>query len=266
MEIVVTLLLILLVSYALLATFFYVFQESFLFQAKRMNHHEEFRFDFPFEERNHTMSDGGTINSLFLRTPNAKGAILFFHGNAGDLTRWGKIAQDFTAYGYDILVFDYRGYGKSTGHRSMHRMNEDGHELYKSLLKEYDEKDIVIYGRSIGCAMATWLAARVQARMLLLETPFYAIKEVFAFRLLLLPARLVLRFPFSNARYFPRVQSPIHIIHGTMDGVVPYYSGKKLYSAFKDQQKITFTTISGGGHNDLISFEAFSVWLEEKLA
>ncbi|MEQ9186362.1 MAG: alpha/beta hydrolase [Cryomorphaceae bacterium] len=256
---------VLLLSYLLLIAFFYVFQESFLFQAKSMNRDEAFEFDFPFEERNVKMEDGAVINTVMLRATNAKGVMLYFHGNSGDLTRWAPIANAFTEYGFDVLVFDYRGYGKSRGHRSMQRLYRDGLVLYESLLESYREDDIVIYGRSIGTSMATWLAARTKAQQLLLETPFYQISEVLAFRFLMLPASLLLKYPFSNAKYMGSVSSPIHIVHGTLDGVVPYFSGKKLYQAFRDQKVISFTTINGGRHNNLIQFPEFRRWIEERL-
>jgi alpha-beta hydrolase superfamily lysophospholipase len=243
--------------YVAILAFLYFFQESLLFQSKTLQQNFPFDFDFPFEEQNHTMKDGAIINALFIPAKEEKGVILYSHGNAGSLQRWGSIAQYFTQFGYSVLVYDYRGYGKSTGKRSMQNLFDDALTLYQALEKSYNEDDIVIYGRSLGSGISTWLASKTNSKSLVLETPFYRVSDATALRLLIIPTEWFLKFPFQSYLYIKAVKSPIHIIHGTQDLIVPYASGAKLFKQNQNLLNITLTTIQGGKHNNLAQFDQF---------
>jgi pimeloyl-ACP methyl ester carboxylesterase len=244
-------------AYVLMALFFYLFQESLLFQSKPLDRDAALAFPFESEERFFTAADGARLHALFIPAEAPKGVILYFHGNAGNLQRWGRIAHSFVHYQYDVLIFDYRGYGKSHGKRSMDALYRDGEMIYDTLRSTYGEQRIVIYGRSIGCAMAIWLAGRTNPKQLMLETPFHSINDVLAFRLLGLPAEWLLRYPFPNYHFIKQVRCAIYIIHGTRDRVVPYSSGRKLFQQNKKSLRMEFERVAGGSHNNLSSFPAF---------
>jgi uncharacterized protein len=243
--------------YVVIAFVFYFFQEPILFKAQPLEADFNYNFDFPFEERNYTMPDGAVLNALFIPSKEEKGVILYFHGNAGNLDRWGRIAHYFTRYGYSILIPDYRGYGKSTGTRSMLALFGDALTLHDELLKKYKEEDIVIYGRSIGTGIATWLASKVNSKAIILETPYYSVSDLITIKMLLIPTGWLLRYPFPSFKYIKSIKAPIHIIHGTLDVVVPHASGMKLYKENKEELNISFTSIKGGRHNNLVNFEEF---------
>ena len=240
-----------------IAFVFYFFQEAIIFKAKPLELDFKYQFDFPFEERNYTMPDSAIINTLFIPATDEKGVILYFHGNAGNLDRWGRIVHDFARYGYSVLIPDYRGYGKSTGERSMLSLFGDALVLHEALTKDYHEENIVIYGRSIGTGIATWLASNVNCKSLILETPYYSVSDLISIRILLIPTGWLLRYPFPSFKYIKSVTAPVHIIHGTLDTVVPHASGKKLYTQHKGDLDISFTSIKGGLHNNLVSFDEF---------
>jgi pimeloyl-ACP methyl ester carboxylesterase len=245
------------VIYISVALFFYFFQELLLFRPTELADDYKFNFDFPFEERNFEMKDGAVINAIFIPAENERGVLLYFHGNTGSLERWGPIAKYFTQFGYSILIPDYRGYGKSTGVRSMQSFFNDALFLYQDLQKTYEENQIVIYGRSIGTGTASWLASQTKSKALILETPYFSVADITSIRLLFLPTSRILRFPFPSHRYLKSVETPIHIIHGTKDAVVSYSSGMKLYESIPNKTNVHFTTIQGGKHGDLATFEEF---------
>ena len=112
----------------------YIFQERLVFKATKLDSDYEFLFDHDFDELNLEMEDGAVLNALHFKVDEPKGLILYFHGNAGDLSKWGEIVKPLTQYGHEVLVVDYRGYGKSTGRRSKQKMLKDAETIYAHCL------------------------------------------------------------------------------------------------------------------------------------
>ena len=104
--------------YMVLAVVFYFFQDYFFFRPEILPHTFEYKYPFPFEEVNFEMEDGGQINGLHFRVPNARGVVFYLKGNSRSLKGWGKFARDFVSKGYDFFMIDYRGFGKSHGRRT----------------------------------------------------------------------------------------------------------------------------------------------------
>lgn len=242
--------------YVLLVLVLYFFQENFIFLGEPLTQDYPYSFDTPFEEQNFEMEDGAVINALHFKADSSKGIIYYHHGNAGNLVRWGVIAAYFVQFGYDVLIYDYRGYGKSSGERSEKTLHQDAQHIYNELKKKWTDQEIIIYGRSLGSGMACHLAAHNNAKMLILETPFYSMQSMANWRFPFLPNTLLIKYDMLNWKRLQEANLPIHIFHGTDDGVVPYWSGKKLYEAAK--AKATLTTIEGAQHNNLIEFEEWS--------
>ncbi len=249
--------------YVLLVLALYFFQENFIFLGESLPQDYRYAFSTSFEELNFEMSDGAAVNALHFKSTEKKGIIYYHHGNAGNLARWGGIAQYFVQFGYDVLIYDYRGYGKSSGVLTEKTLHRDAQYIYDQLKNDWREDQIIIYGRSLGSGMACHLAANNASRMLILETPFYSLQSMAKFRFPLLPTRLLVRYNMYNWKRLQETQQPIHIFHGTDDGVVPYWSGKKLYDAVAD--KATFATIEGAQHNNLIEFEEYRTGISELL-
>jgi len=233
-----------------------------LFQSDSLPFDHQYDFNFEFDERNYTMSDGANINCLFIPSDSSKGIILYFHGNSDNLVRWGEIAHFFNQYNFDVLIYDYRGFGKSTGKRNLDNLFSDAMVLYNDLLKTYDDDEIIVYGRSLGSGIASWLASKTNPKMLILETPFYSLDDINPFPYLLLPFEFLSNYAFPNYEYLKSVKAPIRIFHGTDDSVVPYTSGKRLYESVKSDKDIQFISIVGGKHKNLADFKKF----EEEIA
>lgn len=241
------------------------FLRKFLFRPVPLTPDTAFQFDAQFEELWFDTPDGERLNALFFPAPAqpARGAVLYFHGNRDNLQRWGAMHRDFTALGYDFLVPDYRGYGKSSGEPEEEGFYADSMLVFKWLTQYCSPERIVLYGRSLGSGVACWLAAQVPARLLLLETPFDSVAGLVAAHLRRerLSFEPELRFP--NDEHLRQTTMPVLIFHGTRDGVVPYASAANLKSALKPGD--VFVTIEGGSHNNLGTFEQYREGLRQWL-
>ena len=250
--------------YLLVGIGLYIFQENLIFRPTTLPLDHVYDFDVPFEELNLAMSDGATLNALYFNSETPKGLILYFHGNAGDLERWGEIVSPFTKFDHDVLVIDYRGYGKSTGKRTKRRMLEDAEEVFKYALTKWSENDITLYGRSMGSSFACYLAGKHKPRQLILESAFQSVGDIGSRSGWIYPTNVILRFNFNNQESLRTATSPISLIHGTDDYIVSQDSGLKLFESL-DKKLASFYSIEDGGHNDLSEFTEYWQIVKGKL-
>ncbi|MCL6266005.1 alpha/beta hydrolase [Flagellimonas myxillae] len=243
---------------------FYTFQEKLIFLPTQLPQDYQYSFDQPFEELFLDTPDGSRLNALHFVLENPKGLILYFHGNAGDLSRWGQIASTFTELGYEVIVMDYRGYGKSTGERSEELLYEDAQRFYDLAKEKHPEEKIIVYGRSLGTGIASHLVSNNKPKKLVLETPYYSLLEVAQGRFPFLPVNYMLKYRLPSHKYLESVSAPIRIFHGTEDRIVPYASGEKLFKSIQQQDKIMYT-IPNGQHNDLDQFEIYQNGIKKEL-
>ncbi len=254
-----------LLFYALLTSMLYFFQEKLIFLPTELPQDFKYTFTHNFEEFNLTTKDSAVLNALHFKQDSPKGVILYFHGNAGDLSRWGGIMTFFVEKKYDVIVMDYRTYGKSTGTLSEKGLHSDAQLFYDYALKFYKEDEITLYGRSLGTGIATKLASHNKPKRLVLETPYYSLIDVARNRFPFLPVKWLLKYLFLSHKHIQEVKSPIVIFHGTDDSIVPYESGKRLFESIPTSSKKKFYTIEGAGHNDLIEFDTYTLGIAEVL-
>ncbi len=240
------------------------FQEKVVFLPTVLPKNHLFDFEENFEEYLLETPFEGKINVLHFKIKNPKGVILYFHGNSGNLNRWGKIASDFTKFGYDILVMDYRGYGKSSGKKNEKFLYSDAQFLYDFAKKNYSEENIIVYGRSLGGAFAIKTASENHPKMVILEATFYNLQDM-ANRWI--PEKVTdkvsprMTYHFLSNENILKVKVPLYHFHGTKDFVVPIKSGKKLFKTFeKNHPEIPkkFIEIKGGNHDDLAKYEMYN--------
>lgn len=168
------------------------------------------------------------INSLYLRTENSKGVILYLHGNRGSNRRCLRQAEGLMGNQYDILMPDYRGYGKSDGKiESEKQLLSDVQKVYDHLKSKYDESQIVLVGYSLGTGMASYLAANNDPKQLILVAPYISFVNLKDQWTKLLPDFLV-KYPLSNQKYLAQVSCPVTLFHGTTDDVIPFQSSEFL--------------------------------------
>lgn len=259
MDITVTIFYILLVLAGLLVlgnVFTYPLQGLFIFRPRRLAKDYRFRFEAPFEEITLPVRHGH-LNALWFRRPEGapEGVVLYFHGNSANLVRWGNLYHYFFRKGYDFFVYDYRGFGKSRGRRSEGLLYEDAREVYRHVRQYYAPDRIVLFGRSLGTAFACRLAAEEPARLLILETPFAGMRDLFYTYYPLLPRLFLFKYRLANRPYLGKVACPVVIFQGTADRVVPYTSAVQLQPLLKEGD--VFVTIPMGRHNDLMIYEAY---------
>lgn len=240
-------------------------QEKLIFLPRPLDQDYEYSFSEPFEEFDLKTSDGAVLNALYFPVDNPKGLILYYHGNAGNLDRWGRIVSYFPPQGYAVVVMDYRGYGKSQGKRNEQALRKDA-LLFYGHAKDlgFTDDNIIVYGRSLGASLATYVASRENPSQLVLETPFYNLTDVAQHRFPFLPVQKLLKYRFPSNEFIKEVRCPVTIFHGTEDQVVPLDSGKKLFETIGENPS-RFYTIEGGRHNNLIEFESFREGLSETL-
>jgi len=244
----------------------YNFQEKMIFFPEKLPADFNYSFDgnSNFEEIDFQTSKGIVINGLLFKAENSKGVVLYFHGNAGSLRSWGYVAEDFTQKEYDILIIDYRGYGKSTGNiKGEDGFHHDAKFIYNELLGQYQEDNIVIYGRSIGTAIAARLAAENNPKSLILESAYFNFIDLANYHYSFLPNSPLLKFQLETNVYVKETKCPVHLIHGTNDRIVPYVHSVRL-SEISDN--IELKSIEGGGHNDLSEFQEYHIWLHMVLS
>lgn len=242
--------------YLALGLLIYLLQEHLIFLPEELPADYTYSFDSAFDEHFITMEDGAVINALHFTQSKSRGLIVYFHGNAGNLARWGEVVYPFVELGYEVFIMDYRGYGKSTGERNQQRMLSDTEAIYSYALQLESEDNIILFGRSIGSAFASYLAGKTQPNKLILETPFYSLKDVAKEVIPIYPTRFLLRYNFQNHQSLKTCTAPVFIFHGTEDEVVDYASGKKLHESL-DGKRSEMHTIEGGHHNDLSSFSSY---------
>ena len=233
----------------------YFFQEKFIFKPEKLKRDFEFKYDIPFREYFFDIEPGVTINGLHFYRDNPAGLILYFHGNTRSIKGWAKYSRDFYRYNYDVVLVDYRGFGKSTGKRSEKEMLNDMQVVYDKLRETYAEQHIIIYGRSIGSCFASKLASDNSPRYLILDAPYYSFLKVAERFLPILPVRFVLRYHLRTDQWIPLVPCHTYILHGTRDRLIPIKHSERLQKI--NPKKITLIRIVGGGHNNLPDFDEY---------
>lgn len=233
----------------------YMLQERLIFLPDRINADYRFPFPQPFREIFLKASDDKLLHGLYFATTESKGVILYLHGNAGALDSWGSVASTYLSLGYDVMVVDYRGYGKSQGTiASESQLLEDVHLFYDHLLKSYRESDVIVLGYSLGSGLASQLAARNNPRMLILQAPYYSLTAMMQHSFPFLPTFL-LKYKLATNLALPRCRMPVVLIHGDRDDVIPYSQALRLKELLKPGD--TLITLSGVGHNGMTDDPAY---------
>ncbi len=194
------------------------------------------------------------IAAYYLPNKNSKYTILVSHGNAEDIGTMMNFLHQLRDHGYSVLVYDYPGYGLSSG-----RPSEKGSYLAVSAAYEYltkrlmvDPARIISYGHSLGAALALDLAVKKPVGGVILQSPF-----VSAYRVLT-------KFPlipwdkFHNLSKVKKLTTPLLVIHGTEDNLVPFWHGKKLYDSAHTTKE--FLSVQNAGHNDIVAVAGSDYW------
>jgi hypothetical protein len=226
-------------------------ENSLIFQPSAELHATPADVGLPYQDVALTTNDGVRIAGWFIPAPGAASTILWLHGNAGNIShRVHNIRELHDRVPAHIFIIDYRGYGRSEGTVSERGTYEDARAAlaYLRARDDVDQNNIVVFGRSLGAAVAVELALHNPPRALILESPFTSIKAMARTVLPLLPIGPLLRTRYDNLAKIPNLRVPLLILHGDRDGIVPYQQGRELFEAAPEPKR--FYTIAGAGHND----------------
>jgi uncharacterized protein len=251
--------------YVITGACLYFLQDQLVFHPKKLPSNYRFRFSIPFQEYDLKMNDGRLDALLFKPGKDTipKGIVLYFEGSDDNIRHYAKYAENFTHNGYEVLMMDYRGYGKSTGPMTEQTMYSDAARMYEIANPKFKDDSIIIYGKSLGTGVAAELATQHTCKFLILETPFYNWYVLAGRYFPIYPIRLMSRFYFPLNEYLPDVKAPVIIFHGTKDLVIPYKEASLLKPLLKPGDE--FVTIRNGRHSTLNRFPLFHEKLDSLL-
>lgn len=220
-------------------------------------------------------ADGATMHAWFVPAPdlvNARGIVLYLHGNAGNMSHRLDALDIFNAAGLSTLIFDYRGYGQSAGQPSEQNTYEDAEAAWRYLVEQrgFAPERIVVFGESLGGAVAAWLAARTQPRpgALMLGSAFTSMPALAGELYPVFPSKLLARFDYNTLASLDAVTSPVLIAHSPEDRITPFAHGQRLFERASEPRQ--FLELAGS-HGDIFSMnrerwlKTLTVFLDQHL-
>jgi len=191
--------------------------------------------------------DGTELTGWYAKPSPGRPTLLYFHGNAGNVSGRAKRFRQVLDSGFGLVAMSYRGYPGSGGSPSEAAFFSDSLQVFDWLAAKMPE--IVVYGESLGTAVATYVASERPARALVLEAPFTAALDIAAATYPWAPTSLLMRDPFLTRENILRVEEPVLIVHGTGDTVVPVDMGRQVFALAREPKNLAI--IDGAVHNDL---------------
>ncbi|MBN2328427.1 MAG: alpha/beta hydrolase [Candidatus Omnitrophica bacterium] len=215
--------------------------------------------DLDYEDVYFETEDGIRLNGWHVPCENPAAAMLFCHGNGGNISYRTESLRQYHSLNLNVFIFDYRGYGKSRGRLTEEGTYRDAAAAYRWLVEKNPDLPVIIFGRSLGANIAVDLAARVEAAGLIYESGFNSTlaigREIFPY----LPVRWIVKYHYDALGKIQNVRMPILVIHSRDDEIVPFHHGKKLFDAAPPPKR--FFEIHGGHNDGFIASE--EIYLKE---
>ncbi|RYZ94863.1 MAG: alpha/beta fold hydrolase [Moraxellaceae bacterium] len=243
-------------------TYIWFQQEKLLFYPEPLN--PDFKFNLAYTSEVYIDVPGAKLHALYLHQPpeKTKGIVLFLHGNAGNLETWFTHADFWLTTGFDVLMPDYRGFGKSTGHiDSEAQLHDDVMHMWKFVAANYPNKKVVFYGRSLGTGLAAKLATEVPADLVILVSPYQSMMQMGREYYPWVPS-FILRYPLKTNEFLPHINVPILLLHGTQDKLISIEHSRRLLTLNPHARLVE---IDGAGHNDIHNFDVYTDTLKKML-
>lgn len=197
-------------------------------------------------------TDHVRLHGWFIPHPEASHVLLFFHGNAGNISHRGHSIEIFHRLGLSVFIIDYRGYGKSEGSPDEKGLYRDAASAWRYLIDErgYKPDQILIFGRSLGGVVAAKLASEVEARGLILESTLSSAHDFARAVFTVLSRLVVLRYDFNTTDYVQQVGYPVLVLHSPDDEIMPFHLGEKVYQAANQPKR--FVRLRGDHNNGFV--------------
>ena len=239
----------LILIYMLLIAYVYVKQGSMLYFPLKEIETTPLATGLDYQEVTLRTKDGVDISAWYIPAENARGFVLFCHGNAGNISHRLDSIRIFHGLGLGVLIFDYRGYGKSKGSPDEEGTYRDAEAAWDYLVDSLHVKPekIILFGRSLGSAVAAEMALRKQAGVLIMESGFTSVPDLGSSFYPYLPVRLLSKYRYASIEKVGRIKMPKLFIHSPEDEIVPYEQGRRLFERASEPKEFLPLT---GGHNE----------------
>ncbi|MBI5276187.1 MAG: alpha/beta fold hydrolase [Burkholderiales bacterium] len=253
--------------YVLLLAVLWFMQERILFYPDPLPQGHRFDVDPDVDELTVDVP-GAKLSVLHMKLPDPKGVVFFLHGNAGNLASWFSNTPLYREANYDLVMMDYRGYGKSTGRVTSEReLRDDVRAVWNVIAPLYAGRKQVIYGRSLGTALAADLSAQLgregrPPHLTALVSPYSSMRDLASEHYPFVPGAL-LRYPLETALHLKEVKGRVWMAHGVDDALIGVAHARRLQ---QHHPHLHLDAIEGAGHNDIHGFPAYQQAFKRELA
>ncbi|NOR51921.1 MAG: alpha/beta fold hydrolase [Gammaproteobacteria bacterium] len=252
------------ISMGLLSGLLYIMQPSLAFYPTRELVETPMMRGLEYEDVQINTRDGVRLHGWYVPHQEAEEVVLFLHGNGGNISHRGDSLKIFHRLGLNVFIFDYRGYGNSDGSPSEEGLYEDARTAWRYLIERrgFKREQIIIFGRSIGVAVATKLAVETGPEKVILESAFSNSRDM-ADRVMPLISRIVvMRYPFDSMVRIKDIKARLLMLHSPDDEIIPYRLGEKLYQAANEPKQ--FVKLKGDhNHGFMLSQPEYEQALDE---
>jgi fermentation-respiration switch protein FrsA (DUF1100 family) len=224
-----------LITYLIVLTYIYLFQRNLLYHPS-VNGYQGDEINFNYEEVFIKNNEGIKLKAwLHKKDLINKKTILFFHGNAGNLTNRNYKLNELSKFDVNFLIVAYRGFSGNQGKPSEQGLYEDARSALDFLkIKGVKEKNLILYGESLGTAVAIETAKNKDLAGIILESPFTSMVELAQKYYPFLPVKFLLKDKYETIKKLPKINSPLLVLHGKIDNIVPFSMGKKVFEKAKE--------------------------------
>ncbi|PTQ86429.1 hypothetical protein C8R27_12335 [Nitrosomonas ureae] len=271
MRMLLNLFILLAITYLALVLLVYLGQSRLVFFPDKQLSNTPAMFGLDYSSVSIATTDGETLHGWWVPSPDAKGTVLFFHGNAGNISHRINYLTMFRRLGYNTLLFDYRGYGQSSGTPSESGTYLDAQAAWQHLIvtQKIAPEQMILFGESLGGPIAAWLAARENPGLLVLASTFTSVFDLATQIYPFLPVRWISRFEYNTLESLQSVTCPVFIAHSPQDEIVPFQHGQRLFQTVSGPKQ--FLTLQGGHNNGFIFMQpawqkALGTFMDEHLA
>ncbi|MBT8437576.1 MAG: alpha/beta hydrolase [Gammaproteobacteria bacterium] len=238
--------------YAVMTAFIYFRQSSLIYYPNMPGRTLEVTpeaIGLAYQDVEFLTEDAIKLHGWFVPNESAKGTLLFFHGNAGNISHRLESINLFHKLGLNVFIIDYRGYGQSEGKVSEKGTYRDAEAAWKYLVETrgISTNEIIIFGRSLGASIATWLASKHTPAALIIESGFASVPSMAKRLYPFLPVRWLAVFSYDTKQYVKNISCPVLIAHSRNDDIIPFAEGLEIFDAAPEAKQFLEMR---GGHND----------------
>lgn len=244
---------IIIIAYGGLCVFLYVFQGRFVYFPAAELAATPADIGLQYEDITLTTRDGTGVHGWFVPADRARGVVLFLHGNAGNISHRLESLETLHELHLSTFIIDYHGYGQSGGKPSEQGTYMDAEAAWDYLTGErgIPAREIIVFGRSLGGAVASWLVARHTPGAAIIESTFTSMPDIAAHTYPLLPARWLAHYKYPVLENLRRAQCPVLIVHSPDDALIPIQHGRRLYEVVPGEK--AFLEIAGTHNNGFVA-------------